>query len=516
MSDPQQPPPPLSRRRFLQGTAAATAAAVLPGCLSPEFRNALECAMATPCAGADLSSIQHIVMFMQENRSFDQYFGMLPGVRGFGDTTGLFQQPVPTTGVPPPHLTPLYPPVGYVLPIHTPMNAGGACVVDPEHGWEPQHQAWSNGAMNAWLAAHQTAGQGTYNPWTTMAYYDSADLAFYYALANAFTICDAYHCSVIGPTDPNHLYWLSASIDPEGIAGGPLIETSSSSCLNNPDGKNPLKGAFTWKTMPEVLEEHSVSWKFYGTKNFSPYGFTEYFAKFANSPEISNPYYVNGVLPTFEDFLADAAAGRLPAVSWVLTDFDKSEHASFSPQAGIQQVAKAITALATIPDKWASTVLFLTYDENGGFFDHVAPPTPPAGTPGEYITSTKPATGCQPAPSDPATQPIGLGFRVPMLVISPYSRGGFVCSDTFDHTSMLRFIETRYAASGMRVPNLSAWRRGVTGDLTTALNLKSPPNLNLPLLPQTDVTSCKAMPFPVPNPQVMPQPPARTPVRPPG
>lgn len=483
-----------SRRRFLQGAAAATAAAALPGCLTSEESRILECATGVPCGGADLSSIDHIVMFMQENRSFDHYFGMFPGVRGFGDPNGLFKQPTPDNQAP-------YPPEGYILPIHTPMNPNGGCIADPNHTWTIQHRAWNNGAMNNWIGAHASAGET--QPWTTMAYYDGTDLAFYYALASAFTICDAYHCSVMGPTDSNHLYWLSAWLDPGGTAGGPLLATTSSSCLNG-SGTNPLKGAFTWRTMPEELEERGISWKFYGTSNFAPYGFTEFFAKFVNSPSIVNPYHVKGVQPTFQDFLNDAANGNLPAVSWVLTDFDKSEHASFSPQAGIKQVASAIGALANIPDRWARTVLFLTYDENGGFFDHVAPPTPPANTPGEFITSGKPATGCLPLPSaDQLHAPIGLGFRVPMLVVSPYSRGGFVCSDTFDHTSMLRFIETRYALAGVRVPNLSSWRRGITGDLTSALNLKSP-NPNVPPLPSTTVISCSTQDIPIPNPQVMP------------
>jgi phospholipase C len=486
-----------SRRRFLQGAAAAAASAALGGCLSSEEAKIIACAADTPCAGADLSSIQHIVMFMQENRSFDQYFGMLPGVRGFGDPTGVFKQPTPTNQSP-------YPEVGYVLPIHTPMSAGGGCVADPIHTWTIQHRAWNNGAMNNWVIAH--ASDGEPQPWTTMAYYDSTDLAFYYALANAFTICDGYHCSVMGPTDSNHLYWLSASLDPAGVAGGPLLATTSSACLNGtgPNGQE-LKNTFTWTTMPDVLQAAGVSWKFYGTSNFAPYGFTEFFKSFADTG--SNPMYTNGVLPTFEQFLSDAATGNLPAVSWVLTDFDKSEHATNSPQAGMQQVAKALAALTTLPDKWASTVLFLTYDENGAFFDHVAPPVPPPGTPGEFITSTKPATACLPLPStDHADKPIGLGFRVPMLVISPYSRGGFVCSDTFDHTSMLRFIETRFASKGVTVPNLTAWRRSVTGDMTSALKLTTP-NPSVPVFAQTIVQGCTSSPLAIPNPQVMPVPP---------
>jgi phospholipase C len=499
MSDHDAPPSAtLARRRFLQQAAAATAVAALPGCLTSEEARVLDCATAVGCAGSDLGSVKHIVMFMQENRSFDHYFGMFPGVRGFGDKSGLFQQPTPDNQPP-------YPLAGYVLPIHTPMSSGGGCTSDVDHTWTTQHLAWNNGQMNNWIDAHRVAGEA--NPWTTMAYYDQTDLAFYYALADAFTICDAYHCSVMGPTDPNHLYWLSAWLDPAGEAGGPLLATTSSSCLNG-TGANPLKGAFTWRTMPQELQERGVSWKFYGTKNFAPYGFTEYFDKFVDSPSVTNPYYVQGVLPTFEDFLADAAAGTLPAVSWVLTNFDDSEHAPHSPQSGIEQVTKALAALTTIPERWASTVLFLTYDENGGFFDHVAPPTAPAGTPGEYITSKKPATNCLPLPSHgTGDQPIGLGFRVPMLVISPYSRGGHVCSDTFDHTSMLRFIESRFGAEGVRVPNLSTWRRGITGDLTSAMNLKGPPNISVPALPATNVVQCKTTPLAIPDPQVMPVPP---------
>ncbi len=311
----------------------------------------------------------------------------------------------------------------------------------------------------------------------------------------------------MGPTDSNPLYWLSATLDPAGTQGGPLLATMSSSCLQGcaPVGDSCLEGAFTWPTMPDVLEAAGVSWKFYGTNTFAPYGSTPYFKSYANTP--GNPMYAKGVAPTFDDFLNDAANGTLPAVSWVLTDFASSEHATNSPQAGMKQMARVLAALTAQPDKWASTVLFLTYDENGAFFDHVAPPGPPPGTPGEFITSTKPASACLPLPSaDQADKPIGLGFRVPMLVISPYSRGGFVCLDTFDHTSMLRFIETRFAGQGVQVPNLTAWRRSVTGDMTSALSVKVP-NPTVPTLPVTHVLSCTSYDLAIPDPQVMPVPP---------
>ena len=132
------------------------------------------------------------------------------------------------------------------------------------------------------------------------------------------------------------------------------------------------------------------------------------------------------------------------------------------------------------PALWAKTALFVTYDENGGFFDHVPPVTAPAGTPGEFVTA--PAVPDPTAVgSPPITGPIGLGFRVPMLIVSPFSRGGFVSSDFFDHTSVLRFLETLF---GAEVPNLSAWRRAAVGDLTSAFNFKAPDS-SIPTLPST-------------------------------
>jgi phospholipase C len=181
-----------------------------------------------------------------------------------------------------------------------------------------------------------------------------------------------------------------------------------------------------------------------------------------------------------------------------------------------------ITALSTNPTQWAKTAMFVTYDENGGFFDHVPPVTAPPGTPGEYVTA--------PAVPDPTVAgspqilgPIGLGFRVPMLVISPLSRGGLVSSDLFDHTSLLRFLETRF---GAEVPNLSTWRRATVGDLTSVFNFTKP-DQSIPALPATQpaisqtVTECLASlsgttPYPVPNPQSSPTQEAGTAARPSG
>jgi phospholipase C len=172
--------------------------------------------------------------------------------------------------------------------------------------------------------------------------------------------------------------------------------------------------------------------------------------------------------------------GNLPQVSWLVGSVLTSDHPPSPSNFGENILSLLINALTANPALWAKTVLFVTYDENGGFFDHVAPVTAPPGTPGEFVTA--------PAVPDPSvigspviTGPIGLGFRVPMLIISPFSRGGFVSSDLFDHTSVLRFLETRF---GAEVPNLSAWRRATVGDLTSSLNFKKP-DRSIPNLPST-------------------------------
>ena len=163
-------------------------------------------------------------------------------------------------------------------------------------------------------------------------------------------------------------------------------------------------------------------------------------------------------------------------MSWITPPNGYDEHPPSAPALGMWLSHNVIRTLVSNPRVWAKTVLFIMYDENDGFFDHVAPPTAPPGTPGEYLT-----THPLPSHADGITGPIGLGFRVPILVISPFSRGGYVCSDTFDHTSQMRFLETRF---GVRAPNISALRRSVTGDLTSTLHVTSP-DTSVPNLPAT-------------------------------
>jgi phospholipase C len=170
-------------------------------------------------------------------------------------------------------------------------------------------------------------------------------------------------------------------------------------------------------------------------------------------------------------------SGKLPSVSWIMPPLAECEHPAAPPYYGEYFVQQVLQTLVSNPEVWAQTVVFIVYDENGGFFDHVPPPTAPAGTAGEWLSTL-------PAAAGGVNGPIGLGFRTPALVVSPFSAGGFRYCGTLDHTSVLRFIETRF---GVQVPNLSAWRRSVTGDFTGALNLKAAPKTTFPSLPSVSL-----------------------------
>jgi len=234
-------------------------------------------------------------------------------------------------------------------------------------------------------------------------------------------------------------------------------------------------GSLRWETMFERLHDDGVTWKFYQEAGSAigaaqsvalAIGFNAllYFEQYVQDPR--SDLSQRAFAPVWPDeFLADVAAGTLPQVSWILPPIVDSEHPSASPVNGEMFVARVLSALVANPKVWSKTSVFITYDENGGWFDHVPPPTPPAGTVGEHLRQPLPST------AQNVAGPIGLGFRVPCLVVSPFSRGGNVVSETFDHTSLLRFLEQRF---GTRVPNLTAWRRKAVGDLTSALDLRHP------------------------------------------
>jgi phospholipase C len=436
-------------------------------------------ATATPAGSASLGDIQHVVILMQENRSFDHYFGTLSGVRGYSDPDILSQfvggrgYPIfdqfgyqPGKGVEAD---------GYLQPFRLysdPPLRDGQTTNDIAHTWPVQHDSWNGGAMDKFAATHVSVDGAAHGP-VTMGYYTRADLPFYYALADAFTVCDAYFSSVIGPTDSNRLMAVSATIDPDGAAGGPVVETFGDRVAEY--------GKLSWPTMPERLLAAGVSWKVYNDRlaelALSP---LPYFRAFANPFSVTGAVLVGrGLTPNFpDDFAQDVRSGKLPSVSWIIPPLAECEHPAAPPGYGEYLIHNVLSTLVSNPAVWAQTVLFVMHDENGGFFDHVPPLTAPPGTEGEWLT------GKLPAAAGGITGPIGLGFRVPCLVISPFSRGGYVCSELFDHTSLLRFIETRF---GVEVPNLSPWRRSVTGDMTAALALSRPPDTSVPALPPTSL-----------------------------
>jgi phospholipase C len=461
----------LNRRDLLKlgvGAAAEMGALALHGCGGGSMGTPPGPTPAPGLSCSKLTDIEHVVILIQENRSFDHYFGSYRGVRGFSDQSLAFQQPDPS------NITSA--PIGKLQPFHldtTTTNA--ACTHDITHDWVSQHQSWNSGAMDGFVTSRMAANAN--DAVLSMGYYNRQDIPYYYALADAFTICDNYCCSVIGPTDPNRLYTMAASIDPDGKNGGPVVETIVSN-------RSAFYGKLTYTTMAEQLQARGISWKIYSSPDETILSgllsdnVLSYFQQYQNPSSVLHQNAFGPQFPT--DFIADVASGNLPQVSWLVGSVLTSDHPPAPSLFGENVLSLIVGALMANPAIWAKTALFLTFDENGGFFDHVAPTTAPMGTPGEYVTAAAvpdPTSIGSPAISGP----IGLGFRVPMLIISPFSRGGFVSSELFDHTSVLRFLETRF---GAEVPNLSAWRRATVGDMMSAFNFKAP-DLSIPNLPAT-------------------------------
>ena len=459
---------PLDRRRFLQiagGTAAA--AAVSSSALTSSVARAASISPALRTR--TIKDVEHIVVLMQENRSFDHYFGSLRGVRGFGDPHPALQPSGQTVWN-----------QGGVLPFHPPAaNLGLQFLADLDHSWGPTHLALNGGAYDQWVPQKSNL---------TMAYLQRGDIPFHYALADAFTICDNYHCSFLGPTDPNRYYMWTGYVGNDGHDGsqgptGPVLDNAEQS--------------YNWQTYPERLEAAGISWKIYqdagaglDPAHFWGWGEDAYIGNYGDNSLLYFAQYQNAApgSPLFEkartgtnvsdggtffDILkADVKNGTLPQVSWVVAPEAFTEHPNWPANYGAWYVSQVLDALTAKPDVWSKTALFLTFDENDGFFDHLVPPIPvddPAAggstvsTAGEFYTAANNATNAE--QFTPGAY--GLGIRVPMLVISPWSKGGWVSSELFDHTSIIRFIEQRF---GVTEPHISPWRRAICGDLTSAFD----------------------------------------------
>lgn len=448
--------------------------------------------MAKPVPPGNLQSIKHVIVLMQENRSFDHYFGSLRGVRGYGDKSvtrlpngkSMFEQPRATGET--------------VLPFSLRKAAELAgrpgsdiqYLGDLDHSFAGTTTAWNNGWCDKWVPAKSAS---------TMTFYERADIPLQYELADTFTICDAYHCSVNGSTNPNRNYLWS------GTTGN---EPGSSKRAVTNAAYGYTHGGYDWTTYPERLEQSGISWKIYQDWDNFTDNAVEYFQTFKTigrkmlgsvegNLNTTEEFYdkLAGKTPAEQDrLLAQLEQGRatlsesekalfdkamwrgrpntllqrlgtnisdgtLPQVSWLVPSAADSEHPGASTPVGSANfVYRLLDTVASNPDTWDTTAIFLNFDENDGYFDHVPPPVQPRPESGESTDWT-------------TARPIGLGPRVPMTIVSPWTVGGYVSSEVFDHTSVLRFLE-RW--TGVQEPNISPWRRDVCGDLTGVFNFESP------------------------------------------
>ncbi len=490
----------LNRRKFLKAAAKAGAA----GALWPAL---IQKAMAVEASykTGTIKDVQHIVILMQENRSFDHYFGTMRGVRGFGDRFPIplesgqraFHQSDGERVVPP------YRADG--------KSSNAAFVSGTPHNFPDMQAAWNQGKYGYWPLFK--------TPYA-MAYYTREEIPFQYALAESFTICDAYHCSIATGTDPNRIvFWSGSNFDPEKRAAGINCTDRDSEPVNlrcwiegrMPDPGYTYKGnAFNWPTIPDVLQNNGISWRIYQDPNNNWTGAMHGCLAFESfrTAKPGSPLYENGMRHwSLESLENDVRNDTLPQVSWILPARDDSEHpgAPSSPYRAADFTHQVLAALLTNKEVWSKTVFFLTFDENDGLFDHIPAPAVPSYNPdntlagkstidlrGMYFDSLggeKDANGKLKKYLDERdtisgpVRPWGMGPRVPMYVISPWSKGGWVDSQVADHTSVGQFIEKRF---DVVLPAVSPWHRAVCSDLTSAFNFTNP---NDPVFPEMPVTS---------------------------
>jgi phospholipase C len=452
---------PFDRRLFLQSLGSTVAASAFPESIAKAL------SILPNRRIGSIMDVEHIVIMMQENRSFDHYFGTLNGVRGFADPRAVSL----------PSGNPVwYQPDGnggYILPFHPcAPDLGLQFLEDLPHDWTTTHEAWNAGNHDRWVSSKGPVA---------MAHLTRADIPFHYALADAFTLCDAYHCSLLGPTYPNRHHMWTGWTGNDGKNGGPALINA---------------GGYSWSTFPETLEKAGISWKIYQDQGHglnaagdfgqdpNPYvgnygcntllQFVQYQNAAPGSPLFEHARTGTNISESgslFDVFRQDVQANRLPQVSWIVAPEAYTEHPNWPANYGAWYVSQILDALTANPDTWSKTAFFLTYDENDGFFDHVVPPTPPQ-TKGQGLSTVDLTDEIFAGNSEFPAGPYGLGMRVPMIVISPWSTGGWINSQVFDHTSLIRFIQARFGSPGTQLneKNITAWRSAVSGDLTSAFD----------------------------------------------
>nr|WP_295866913.1 phospholipase C, phosphocholine-specific [uncultured Chitinophaga sp.] len=578
-----------TRREFLKKSLLLSGAAGFSTIMPASIQRALA---IDPTPGSTWLDAEHIVILMQENRSFDHCFGTLQGVRGFRDPRAI----------PLPDLKPVWFQTDEKGDTYAPFRLD---IKDTKITWmgslphsrASQVDAYNAGKHDQWLLAKKPGNKQYAHMPLTMGYFTREDLPFNYAMADAFTICDQHFCSGMTSTTPNRSFFWTGKIDSQ----------ENGRTKQNIRNDDFAYGKQTWKTFPELLTDNNIPWKFYqndlscggGFKGeerawLANFGcnllefFEAYHVKFSSryiqtllkqvetlpeeinklqeaSPSsdaaaqkirtevakkqevldnatkelakwnkesfeqltakqkelYNNAFVINNGDPNFRSvttfqytddgqdrkvtvpagdilhqFRRDVREGKLPTVSWLSGPQNFSDHPS-APWYGAWYVSEIMDILTGNPEVWKKTIFIVTYDENDGYYDHV----PPFSIPDE----NKPGTGKVSAGIDTEVEhvrlenelaqgihkkqareaPVGLGFRVPLLIASPWSRGGKVCSQVFDHTSTLQFLETfvnRKYKKQVHLDNISQWRRAICGDLTAAFSTFVPKKEKLPFL----------------------------------
>uniref|UniRef100_Q01T59 phospholipase C n=1 Tax=Solibacter usitatus (strain Ellin6076) TaxID=234267 RepID=Q01T59_SOLUE len=565
---------PFTRRQFFIDAARLSGSAGLAALLGPVARaSAIEAEPGSTYLDAD-----HVVILMQENRSFDHAFGTLRGVRGFNDPRAVTL----------PDGNPVWLQTNAAGETYAPFrlnikDTNATWLGSLPHSWRDQTDARNHGNHDRWLDAKPSGRKECAGMPLTLGYYDREDLPFYYALADAFTICDQNFCSSLTGTTPNRLYLWTGTIREQQNAESPANVRNSDVDYGS---------TARWPTFPERLEDAGVSWKIYQNEisllsglagerdawlsNFTDnpiewfeqfnVGFSKTFRAYAQKAVATLPeeiaeldrraaaatgadaaklrrekqslekqlQLIRGMAPKYTDdawskltqrernlhekafctnaadpdyrdlttlryrdgaierelkvpkgdvlhqFRADVAQGKLPAVSWIVPPENFSDHPG-APWYGAWMVSEVLNILTHNPEVWKKTIFILAYDENDGYFDHVVPfgaPDPARRDAGKTSEGIDPAVEFwslardreRRSTAEARGSSIGLGFRVPLLVASPWSRGGFVCSQVFDHTSVLQLLEkllSRKTGKAIHETNISAWRRTVCGDLSS-------------------------------------------------
>ncbi|KAA6436857.1 phospholipase C, phosphocholine-specific [Dyadobacter flavalbus] len=566
-----------SRREFIKKATMLTGAAGLFSTLPASIQKALA---IDPKKGSTYLDAEHVVILMQENRSFDHCYGTLRGVRGFNDPRAIQLPNKNSVWLQTNAFGETY------VPFRLNMKESRATWMGSlPHSWTNQVDARNEGKYDQWLVAKQPGHKDYTRMPLTQGFYNREDIPFYYALADAFTVCDQNFCSSLTGTTPNRLYLWS----------GTIRENPDPSHYANVRNENVTDNAeASWTTFPERLEDNNVSWKIYQNELSIDTGLTgeedAWLANFTDNPiewftqynvryhtgyqkhlkerleklpaEISeqeeklkhfsgdekdraaleksvnkkkadlqtakeelerwspenyaklsersknihskafttnknDPDYRKVTTVKYNDgdiineakapqgdilhqFRIDVKKGNLPMVSWLVAPENFSDHPT-SPWYGAWYVSEVMDILTSDPEVWKKTIFILCYDENDGYFDHVPPFTVPdpykadtgAVSDGidcktEFVTLEQDMTKKDEKESRHSS--IGLGYRVPLIVASPWNRGGNVCSEVFDHTSILQFLEkfvSHKSGKQIKETNISEWRRTICGDLTS-------------------------------------------------